>query len=61
VRGIALTPTHGLAQWRSVHRMPPPLVARSTKSEVFETGIKVIDVLVPLERGGKAGLSGGAG
>ncbi len=34
---------------------------RSTKSEVFETGIKVIDVLVPLERGGKAGLFGGAG
>ena len=34
---------------------------RSTKSEIFETGIKVIDVLVPLERGGKAGLFGGAG
>ncbi len=37
------------------------LASRSTKSEVFETGIKVIDVLVPLERGGKAGLFGGAG
>jgi F-type H+/Na+-transporting ATPase subunit beta len=102
VRGIALTPTQGLArgmavedtggplgapvgkavlsrmfdvfgntidreaaladvQWRSVHRAPPPLERRSTKSEVFETGIKVIDVLVPLERGGKAGLFGGAG
>ena len=102
VRGIALTPTQGLArgmpvedtggplrapvgkailsrmfdvfgntidreaalsdvQWRSVHRAPPPLARRSTKSEVFETGIKVIDVLVPLERGGKAGLFGGAG
>ncbi len=48
-------------QWRSVHRAPPPLAHRSTKSEVFETGIKVIDVLVPLERGGKAGLFGGAG
>ena len=48
-------------QWRSVHRAPPPLARRSTKSEVFETGIKVIDVLVPLERGGKAGLFGGAG
>ena len=46
---------------RSVHRAPPPLTSRSTKSEVFETGIKVIDVLVPLERGGKAGLFGGAG
>src|SRR5271168_700056 len=102
VRGIALTPTQGLArgmavedtggplkapvgkavlsrmfdvfgntidreaalsdvEWRSVHRAPPSLARRSTKSEVFETGIKVIDVLVPLERGGKAGLFGGAG
>lgn len=48
-------------QLRSVHRTPPPLSRRSTKSEVFETGIKVIDVLMPLERGGKAGLFGGAG
>ncbi len=48
-------------QWRSVHRLPPPLVRRSIKSEVFETGIKIIDVLAPLERGGKAGLFGGAG
>ena len=102
VRGIALTPTQGLArgmtaedsggpllapvgrgvlsrmfnvfgaaidrqpqpadvQWRSVHRAPPPLSRRSTTSEILETGIKVIDVLVPLERGGKAGLFGGAG
>jgi F-type H+-transporting ATPase subunit beta len=48
-------------QWRNVHRAPPPLARRSTKSEIFETGIKVIDVLVPLERGGKGGLFGGAG
>jgi len=48
-------------EWRNVHRAPPPLTRRSTKSEIFETGIKVIDVLVPLERGGKAGLFGGAG
>jgi F-type H+-transporting ATPase subunit beta len=102
VRGIALTPTQGLArgtpvedtggplrapvgksilsrmfdvfgraidrqpppsdvEWRAVHRAPPPLSDRSTKSEIFETGIKAIDVLVPLERGGKAGLFGGAG
>jgi F-type H+-transporting ATPase subunit beta len=102
VRGIALTPTQGLArgmvvtdtgvplrapvgknivsrmfdvfgraidrgpepldvQWRSIHRAPPPLFDRATKSEIFETGIKAIDVLVPLERGGKAGLFGGAG
>ncbi|MCX7193826.1 MAG: F0F1 ATP synthase subunit beta [Proteobacteria bacterium] len=102
VRGIALTPTQGLArgivvrdtgsplkapvgratlsrmfdvfgnaidrlpapvdiEWRSVHRAPPPLSRRSTQSEIFETGIKIIDVLSPLERGGKAGLFGGAG
>jgi F-type H+/Na+-transporting ATPase subunit beta len=48
-------------EWRSIHRAPPPLSERSTRSEVFETGIKAIDVLVPLERGGKAGLFGGAG
>ncbi len=102
VRGIALTPTQGLARgmsvedtggplrapvgkkiisrmfdvfgraidrkpepvdvaWRPIHHAPPPLSERSTKSEIFETGIKAIDVLVPLERGGKAGLFGGAG
>jgi F-type H+/Na+-transporting ATPase subunit beta len=104
VRGIALTPTQGLArgavvkasgfalrapvgkailsrmfdvfgqtidreakiaatdvQWRSVHQVPPPLTARSTQAEIFQTGIKIIDVLLPLERGGKAGLFGGAG
>ncbi len=103
VRGIALTPTQGLArgmvvetdgkeltvpvgktimgrmfdvfgntidhgkplsskvEWRNIHQLPPPLVKRSTKSEIFVTGIKAIDVLIPLERGGKAGLFGGAG
>jgi F-type H+-transporting ATPase subunit beta len=48
-------------QWRTIHRDPPPISNRSTNSDVFQTGIKVIDVLVPLERGGKAGLFGGAG
>ena len=48
-------------QWRTVHRSPPELARRSTKSEIFETGIKLIDVLTPIERGGKAGLFGGAG
>ena len=48
-------------QWRSVHRSPPTLAERSTQSDIFITGIKVIDVLVPLESGGKAGLFGGAG
>ncbi|AKB12500.1 F-type H+-transporting ATPase subunit beta [Methanosarcina thermophila] len=102
LRGIALTPTEGLArgmkvidtggplkapvgkgilsrmfdvfgnaidgkeqpsdiQWRSIHQAPPPLSRRSTISEVFETGIKIIDVLAPLERGSKTGLFGGAG
>jgi len=48
-------------EWRSIDRPPPPLARRSTESEIFETGIKIIDVLIPLERGGKAGLFGGAG
>ena len=46
---------------RSIHNEPPSLTQRSTTSQVFETGIKAIDVLLPLERGGKAGLFGGAG
>jgi len=46
---------------RSIHQQPPQLSDRSVKSEIFQTGIKAIDVLVPMERGGKAGLFGGAG
>ncbi|HUX36971.1 MAG TPA: F0F1 ATP synthase subunit beta [Rectinemataceae bacterium] len=46
---------------RSIHRWPPPLADRSTSSAIFETGIKAIDLLAPLERGGKTGLFGGAG
>ncbi|MCX6678001.1 MAG: F0F1 ATP synthase subunit beta [Methanothrix sp.] len=102
VRGVALTPTQGLARgspvidtgrpimvpvgekllgrvfnvfglpidhkgkveardFRSIHREPVPLSQQTTISEVFETGIKSIDVLAPMERGGKAGLLGGAG
>ena len=102
VRGIALTPTRGLARGDRivadasqltvpvgpgilgrmfnvfgeaidgkpmpaglrhvpVHQPSPPLTQRATRSEVFETGIKAIDLLAPLERGGKAGLFGGAG
>lgn len=48
-------------QWRSVQAEPPGFMERSTQSEIFTTGIKAIDVLAPLERGGKAGLFGGAG
>lgn len=46
---------------RSIRHPAPALVERSTSSEIFETGIKAIDLLAPLERGGKAGLFGGAG
>ncbi|CAG0990334.1 partial F-type H+-transporting ATPase subunit beta, partial [Methanosarcinales archaeon] len=48
-------------QWRSIHQKSVPLSAHTTTSEIFNTGIKAIDVLAPLERGGKAGLFGGAG
>ena len=44
-----------------IHRDPPDLKDLSTETEVFETGIKVIDLLTPFVRGGKAGLFGGAG
>jgi F-type H+-transporting ATPase subunit beta len=47
--------------WRPIHREPPELKDLSSKTEMFETGIKVIDLLCPLVRGGKAGLFGGAG
>lgn len=46
---------------RSVHRLPPPLQERSLQGEVLETGIKALDLLSPIERGGKTGLFGGAG
>lgn len=102
VRGVALTPTAGLARGsviidsgetlqvpvgdvlkgrvfnvfgdtidrkeelaaserRSIHQRPAPLSRRRTTSEIFHTGIKAIDLLAPLEKGGKAGLFGGAG
>jgi F-type H+-transporting ATPase subunit beta len=48
-------------KWNSVHQTPPDLTQRSSSSEIFETGIKLVDVLSPLEKGGKAGLFGGAG
>ncbi len=44
-----------------IHRVPPELDDLSSKTELFETGIKVMDLLCPLVRGGKAGLFGGAG
>jgi F-type H+-transporting ATPase subunit beta len=44
-----------------IHRLPPPLEEQSTKLEMFETGIKVIDLIQPFLKGGKIGLFGGAG
>lgn len=46
---------------RSIHNDPVPLSKRQTGEGLFETGIKIIDLLCPLERGGKSGLFGGAG
>ncbi len=46
---------------RPIHRAPPAFEDLTPKAEVFETGIKVIDLLTPFLRGGKAGLFGGAG
>ena len=45
----------------SIHHNPPKFKDQSVKSEIFETGIKVIDLLCPYVRGGKVGLFGGAG
>ncbi len=48
-------------EYRSIHRDPPPFEEQSTATEVFETGIKVVDLLAPYNKGGKVGLFGGAG
>ncbi len=45
----------------SIHRDAPDFEEQSTKTEVFETGIKVIDLIAPFTKGGKVGLFGGAG
>lgn len=46
---------------RSIHRTAPSFEEQSTKAEVFETGIKAIDLICPFMKGGKVGLFGGAG
>ncbi len=48
-------------EYWSIHRDPPAFEEQSTKTEVFETGIKVVDLLAPYNKGGKVGLFGGAG
>lgn len=45
----------------SIYATPPPLSQRTVTPEIIETGIKIIDLLAPLEKGGKAGMFGGAG
>src|SRR5262249_53673526 len=44
-----------------IHKSPPPFTDQDVKVQMFETGIKVIDLLAPYTRGGKVGLFGGAG
>jgi F-type H+-transporting ATPase subunit beta len=44
-----------------IHRPPPEFVEQSTKVEMFETGLKVIDLVAPFTKGGKTGVFGGAG
>ena len=46
---------------RRIHRSPPPLAAQSGATELFTTGIKVLDLLTPIAQGGKAAMFGGAG
>ena len=50
----------GVLRW-PIHRKPPVFTDQSTKVEIFETGIKVIDLMAPFIKGGKIGLFGGAG
>lgn len=45
----------------AIHRMPPALSEQSGETEILETGIKVIDLIAPITKGGKVGLFGGAG
>ncbi|MBP9711174.1 MAG: F0F1 ATP synthase subunit beta [Candidatus Pacebacteria bacterium] len=54
-------PTPAGAPRQSIHRDPPPFKDQRTKAEVFETGVKSIDLLAPFIKGGKVGLFGGAG
>ncbi len=50
-----------IKQRSSIHREAPNFTSQSTKTEIFETGIKVIDLIAPFSKGGKVGLFGGAG
>jgi F-type H+-transporting ATPase subunit beta len=48
-------------EWYPIHRLAPAFSEQSTRTEVFETGIKVIDLIAPFTKGGKTGIFGGAG
>jgi len=48
-------------QYYPIHRSAPPFSDQSTRVEIFETGIKVIDLVAPFTKGGKTGIFGGAG
>ncbi len=66
VLGVLGKEVDGLGPVKTEHRLPihrsaPPLVEQSTETEMFETGIKVVDLLEPYCKGGKTGLFGGAG
>ena len=54
-------PPLDVKQRKPIHRAPPEFVEQATAVEMFETGIKVIDLIAPYARGGKIGLFGGAG
>jgi len=53
--------TPAKAERRSIYTQPPPFTKQQTKAEIFETGIKAIDLMTPFIKGGKVGLFGGAG
>ena len=62
--GIGLDSDESLGNkvvYESIHKKPVPFSKRVTSDEIFLTGIKVIDLLMPLAKGEKAGLFGGAG
>jgi F-type H+-transporting ATPase subunit beta len=44
-----------------IHRLAPPFSEQSTRTDIFETGIKVVDLIAPFTKGGKTGIFGGAG
>lgn len=56
-----LQPIDASAPMASIHRPPPPLDEQETKTSIYETGIKIIDLIAPFSKGGKVGLFGGAG